>query len=62
MMINNLFFFNSSIIIFLILSQNDNFKNPLKTSTINLTYLEIFTWICVIIQFILLLIKIRDFN
>jgi heme/copper-type cytochrome/quinol oxidase subunit 2 len=56
---------NSFITILLIFNQNDSAKDSTSSqnSTSSTNPLEIFTWICLIIQLILLLIKtkITDF-
>jgi uncharacterized protein with PQ loop repeat len=55
--------FNSLIIVGLILNQNETSKDSLNTKNSGIDFstnpLEIITWICVSLEFILLLIKIK---
>jgi heme/copper-type cytochrome/quinol oxidase subunit 2 len=53
---------NSFITILLIFNQNDSAKDSTSSqnSTSSTNPLEIFTWICLIIQLILLLIKTKQ--
>lgn len=57
--IKSLFAINSFLLIFVILAQNDNFKNTFRSSNSTTQPLEIFTWILVVAQFAFLLIKIK---
>lgn len=62
--LNIILLVNSILIVGLILNQNENTKDSVtkQTQTSSSNPLEKITWICVIIQFLLLLIKIKINN
>jgi hypothetical protein len=57
--LNNLLILNSTILILLVLNQNDYEKASIINENRSSSFLENFTWIIILFEFILFLIKIK---
>jgi hypothetical protein len=57
--LNNLLILNSTILILLVLNQNDYEKASIINQNRSSSFLENFTWIIILFEFILFLIKIK---
>jgi hypothetical protein len=57
--LNNLLILNSTILILLVLNQNDYEKASIINQNRSSSFLENFTWIIILFEFVLFLIKIK---